>query len=68
VDEQEWIEQQAAHVRRALEAPHVVAEVCALLGLDSDGRRRRERRLEAARAELAGLELRVRLGEGAWEP
>jgi hypothetical protein len=68
VDEQEWIEQQAPRVRRALEAPRVAAEVAGLLGLDDDGRRR-QRRLEQARRELAGLEITWRLGEDetAWE-
>jgi hypothetical protein len=47
---------------RALVDPAVRAELLALLGTD-DAERRRERRLEAARAELAGLELRWTPGE-----
>jgi hypothetical protein len=59
VDEQEWRRQNAARLRRALERPELRAELLKLLGMD-DGRRR-ARRLEAARLELAGLELRWRL-------
>jgi hypothetical protein len=66
VDEQAWRQQQAVRIRRALERPEVRAELLALLGMGDDGRRR-TRRLEAARAELADLEIRWRL-EGAWEP
>jgi hypothetical protein len=68
VDEQEWIEEQAARLREALATQRVRADVLALLGMDDDGRRR-ARRLEAAQAELAGLELRWRLREDtdAWE-
>jgi hypothetical protein len=62
VDEQAWRQRQAARLRRALERPEVRAELLALLGTGDDGRRR-SRRLEAARAELAGLELRWTLGE-----
>lgn len=61
MDEHEWRQRQAARLRRALQRPDVRAELLALLGMD-DGRRR-ARRLDAARAELAGLELRYRLGE-----
>jgi hypothetical protein len=69
VDEQAWRQQQAARLRRALERPEIRAELLGLLGMDDDGRRR-ARRLDAARVELAGLELRWRLGEDedAWEP
>jgi hypothetical protein len=66
VDEQAWRQRNAARVRRALASPQVRAELLALLGMGDDGRRR-TRRLEAARAELADLEIRWRL-EGAWEP
>jgi hypothetical protein len=68
-DEQAWRARQAARLRRALERPEVRAELLALLGMDDDGRAR-ARRLEQARAELAGLELRWTLGEDgdAWEP
>jgi predicted nucleic acid-binding protein len=64
VDEQEWIDHTAAELCRALTDPAVRAEVLALL--DSH-ERDRARRLEAARAELADLEVRWRLEE-AWEP
>jgi hypothetical protein len=68
VDEREWRARQAARVRRALERPEVRAELLELLGMGDDGRRR-ARRLQAARVELAGLELRWTLGEDedAWE-
>jgi hypothetical protein len=59
MDEQQWIDANAARLREALAAPQVRADVLAQLGTD-DGRRR-QRRLEAARLELAGLELRWRL-------
>jgi phosphoglycerate dehydrogenase-like enzyme len=67
VDEHAWRARQAARVRRALQRPEVRAEVLALLGMGDDGRRQ-ARRLEAARVELAGLELRWRIGEdeNAW--
>ena len=67
-DGQAWIERNAEVARRALVDPAVRAELLALLGTD-DAERRRERRLEAARAELAGLELRWTPGEDedAWE-
>lgn len=67
-DDQAWRRRNATRVRRALERPEVRAELLALLGMGDDGRRR-ARRLEAARAELVGLELRWRLGEDtdAWE-
>lgn len=61
-NERAWRQRQAARVRRALERPQVRAELLALLGMADDGRRR-ARRLAAARAELAGLELRWTLGE-----
>jgi hypothetical protein len=60
----EWVERTAADLAGALADPAVRAEVLALL----DGHERdRARRLAAARAELAGLEIRWRLEE-AWEP
>jgi hypothetical protein len=61
-DWQTWIERNADQARRALVDPAVRAELLALLGTD-DAERRRERRLEAARAELAGMELRWTPGE-----
>jgi hypothetical protein len=67
VDEQAWRQQQAERLRRTLERPEVRAELLALLGIGDDGRRR-ARRLEAARAELASLELRLKLAEDkVWE-
>jgi hypothetical protein len=68
LDEQAWRAQQAARLRRALERPEVRAELLELLGMGDDGRRR-ARRLDAARVELADLELRWTLGEDedAWE-
>jgi hypothetical protein len=68
VDEREWRAQQAARLRRALERPEVRAELLALLGMGDDGRRR-ARRLDAARVELVGLELRWTPGEDedVWE-
>jgi hypothetical protein len=63
-DSAAWVERTAADLGEALAEPAVRAEVLALL----DGHERdRARRLEAARAELAGLEVRWRLEE-AWEP
>jgi hypothetical protein len=59
MDEQQWIDANAARLREALASSRVRADVLAQLGTDDD--RRRERRLEAARLELAGLELRWRL-------
>jgi predicted nucleic acid-binding protein len=60
----EWVERTAAELAGALACPAVRAEVLALL----DGHERdRARRLAAARAELAGLEVRWRLEE-TWEP
>jgi hypothetical protein len=67
VDEwQAWIERNADQVRRALVDAAVRAEVLALLGTD-DADRRQRRRLAAARAELAGLEVHWRIGEDPWE-
>jgi hypothetical protein len=67
VDEQEWRAQNAARVRVALQRPEVRVEVLTLLGLDDA--RRRARRLEAARRELASIELRWKLAEDeVWEP
>jgi predicted nucleic acid-binding protein len=63
-DSAAWVERTAADLGLALADPAVRAEVLALL----DGHERdRGRRLAAARAELAGLEVRWRLEE-AWEP
>jgi hypothetical protein len=62
MDERAWRTQNAARLRRARANPQVRAELLGLLGMADDGRRR-ARRLQAARIELAGLELRWRLGE-----
>ena len=68
MDEQEWIDANAVRLRRALAWPQVRAELLALLGTD-DAERRRQRRLAAARAELASMELRWKLAEDeVWEP
>jgi hypothetical protein len=57
-----WLEENAAQLREVLDDPTVSAEVLALLGMDDEGRRR-ERRLEQARRELASIELRWKLAE-----
>jgi hypothetical protein len=65
VDEREaWIQHNAAQARAALERAEVRDELAALLGAD-DRAQRRERRLQAARRELACLELRIRV-EDEW--
>lgn len=62
-DSTAWVERVAADLCRTLADPAVRADVLALL----DGHERdRARRLQAARAELAGMEVRWRLEE-AWE-
>jgi predicted nucleic acid-binding protein len=62
-DSAAWVERVAADLGQALADPAVRAEVLALL----DGHERdRARRLEAARAELADMEVHWRLEE-AWE-
>jgi hypothetical protein len=59
-----WIERTAADLLEALADPSVRARVLALLdGHERDG----PRRLEAARAEVAGLEVRWRLKEGGMQ-
>jgi hypothetical protein len=61
-DSAAWIERTAGELATALADPAVRAEVLALL----DGHERgRARRLAAARAELAGMEVRWRL-EDEW--
>jgi hypothetical protein len=68
VDEAEWIAANAARLGRALARPQIRAELLALLGTDN-AERRRQRRLAAARAELASMELRWKLAEDeVWEP
>jgi hypothetical protein len=67
LDEREaWIARNAAQARAALAAAEVRAELAALLGGDDD-HRRRARRLEAAKREVEGLELRLRV-EDEWGP
>ena len=68
MDEAEWLAANAARLGRALARPQVRAELLALLGTDN-AERRRQRRLDAARVELSGLELRWRFGEDedTWE-
>ena len=68
MDEAEWIAANAAWLGRALARPQIRAELLALLGTDN-AERRRQRRLDAARVELSGLELRWRVGEDedVWE-
>jgi hypothetical protein len=68
VDEAEWINANAARLGRALARPQVRAELLALLGAE-DAERRHQRRLAAARAELASMELRWKLAEDeVWKP
>jgi hypothetical protein len=52
--------------RAALDRTDVADQIAALLGMD-DADAKRERRLAAARRELAGMELRWRLEDEAWE-
>jgi hypothetical protein len=67
-EREEWIKRNAAQARQALLDPGVGAELVALLGGD-DTERRRERRLEEARRDLASMELRWKLAEDeVWEP
>jgi hypothetical protein len=64
---EEWVTHNAAAARRALLHPSVRAELLGLLGGD-DNERRRQRRLEEARRDLASMELRLKLAEDeAWE-
>ena len=63
MDEREaWIEDNAALARRTLLDPAVRAELLELLGVD-DHERRRQRRLDEARRDLASIELRWKLAE-----
>jgi hypothetical protein len=67
-EREEWIERNAARVRRALLDPGVRAELLALLGTD-DSAQRRARRQEEARRDLASMELRWKIAEDeVWEP
>jgi hypothetical protein len=69
LDEREgWMRQNAASLRQTLASPEVRGELLGLLGGD-DPERRRERRLEEARRDLASMELRWKLAEDeVWEP
>jgi hypothetical protein len=65
---EEWIQRNAAQVRRALLNPSVRVELLALLGTD-DSEQRQARRQEEARRDLASMELRWKLAEDeVWEP
>jgi hypothetical protein len=65
---EEWIQRNAAQVRRALLNPGVRVELLALLGTDNS-EQRRARRQEEARRDLASMELRWKLAEDeVWEP
>jgi hypothetical protein len=66
VDEAQWVERNAAQLGRTLADPAVRARVLELLSGTDAGRR--ERRLQAARRELAGLELRWRLEDEHAKP
>ena len=57
-----WIERTADQLALTLADPAVRAELLTLLAGSND-ERERQRRLEAARRELASLELRVKLAE-----
>ena len=64
---EEWIQRNAAQVRRALLDPGVRVELLALLGTDNS-EQRRARRQEEARRDLASMELRWKLAEDeVWE-
>lgn len=62
MDREAWIAANARACREALANCQVRADVLALLGTD-DSERRRSRRLEVARQELEGRELRWRIEE-----
>jgi hypothetical protein len=68
VDEwEEWIQRNAAMLRQTLASPEVRDELLVLLG-DDDPERRRERRLQEVRRDLASMELRWKLAEDeVWE-
>ena len=63
-DETAWIDATAAELGQALADPAIRAEVLALL-TGTDDERERQRRMESARRELAGLEVRYPLLRGA---
>jgi hypothetical protein len=61
-DHEAWITKHAALIRRVLADPEVRADVLALLAGD-DAQARRRRRLVELEQELAGMEIRWRLGD-----
>jgi len=62
MDEREqWISAHAAELRRVLADPEARTEVLALLGGDNQ-ETKRQRRLAELEQELAGMEIRWRLG------
>ena len=64
---EEWIQRNAAMLRQTLASPEVRDELLVLLGGD-DPERRRERRLQEVRRDLASMELRWKLAEDeVWE-
>jgi hypothetical protein len=69
VDEQAWVERTAGQLALTLADPTIRAELLALLA-GTDDKRERRRRMESARRELAGLEVRYPLlrGEDDAEP
>jgi hypothetical protein len=62
--EDAWIDATAAELGRALADPIIRADLLALLA-GTDDERERKRRMESARRELAGLEVRYPLLRGA---
>ena len=69
MDEQAWVERTAGQLALTLADPTIRAELLALLA-GTDDKRERQRRMESARRELAGLEVRYPLlrGEDDAEP
>ena len=58
MDEQAWVERTAVELAVTLADPSVRAELLTLLaGAKDEHERQRQRRLEAARRELAGIEV-----------
>jgi hypothetical protein len=62
-DENAWIDATAVELGQALADPAIRAELLALLTGTND-KRERQRRMESARRELAGLEVRYPLLRG----
>jgi hypothetical protein len=61
-DQEAWVAEHAALIRRVLADPEVRADVLALLAGD-DHQARRRRRLAELEQELARMEIRWRLGD-----